>query len=113
LSHTIIDSLDKEYYVEIEKPWQYYEKHQYLLARIEEVARRIHRVGGYPMEPVIALIYDCDDTLCRDTTDSLLERHGVNLKEFWSSVNRQVEKGWDPPLAYLTRVLELIVVGTP
>ncbi|MGM0687629.1 MAG: hypothetical protein ACQET3_11715 [Promethearchaeati archaeon] len=45
------------------------------------------------MEPVIALIYDCDDTLCRDTTDLLLGTHGIDVEKFWSYVSRRVEKG--------------------
>jgi len=60
------------------------------------------------MEPVIAIIYDCDGTLARDTSYFLLESHGVDTERFWREVARQVEKGWDPPLAYLNRILSLV-----
>lgn len=63
------------------------------------------------MEPVIAIIYDCDDTLCRDTTDLLLEEYRVPVDQFWFYVGQQVRQGWDPPLAYLTRILELVREG--
>ena len=63
------------------------------------------------MEPVIAIIYDCDGTLAKDTTDFLLEEYGINVDEFWSHVGQQVKQGWDPPLAYLTRILELVRKG--
>jgi hypothetical protein len=64
------------------------------------------------MEPVIAIIYDCDGTLAEDTTDFLLEQYGIDLDQFWTQVSLQVKEGWDPPLAYLTRILELVRSGS-
>ena len=56
---------------------------------------------------VIAIICDCDGTLCPDTTNSLVSSLGLELNEFWMEVSHLVENGWDPPLAYLNRLLEL------
>ena len=56
---------------------------------------------------VISIICDCDGTLCPDTTDSLVSTLGLDLKEFWKDVSLLVEDGWDPPLAYLNKLLEL------
>lgn len=63
------------------------------------------------MDAVIAIIYDCDGTLCKDTTDFLLQECGIPVDEFWSAVGQKVRRGWDPPLAYLTRILELVRDG--
>ena len=60
---------------------------------------------------VIVIICDCDGTLCPDTTDRLVSKLGLDLKEFWKDVSMLVEDGWDPPLAYLNRLLELSKVG--
>jgi len=63
------------------------------------------------MEPVVAIIYDCDGTLCRDTTNFLLHEYAIDVDLFWRDVGKRVEQGWDPPLAYLTRILELVTEG--
>ncbi len=63
------------------------------------------------MEPVIAIIYDCDGTLARDTTFFLLDQYGIDSDSFWASVAKEVEKGWDPPLAYLEGILKLVREG--
>ncbi len=56
---------------------------------------------------VIAIICDCDGTLCPDTTNLLVNRLGLDSDKFWSrDVAELVENGWDPPLAYLTMLLE-------
>ena len=60
---------------------------------------------------VIAIICDCDGTLCPDTTDLLVSELGLGPKEFWQEVSELVENGWDPPLAYLNRLLALARSG--
>lgn len=56
---------------------------------------------------IIALIFDCDDTLCEDTTSFLLENLGIDVDKFWRSVNLMVRKGWDPPLAYMRKLIRM------
>ena len=58
-------------------------------------------------QDVIAIICDCDGTLCPDTTNLLVAELGLDPKTFWQEVNSLVEGGWDPPLAYLGRLLTL------
>jgi len=51
---------------------------------------------------------DCDDTLCDDTTDFVLESLGIApYKEFWPRVKPKIERGWDPPLAYLDEFIKI------
>ena len=50
---------------------------------------------------VIAIVLDCDDTLCDDSTTFLLNHEGLDPRAFWSQVNTMVKEGWDPPLAYM------------
>jgi phosphoglycolate phosphatase-like HAD superfamily hydrolase len=59
------------------------------------------------MEPLIAIFFDCDGTLSDDSTDFLLRKHGVNPRKFWHEVDQMVLDGWDPSLAYMTRVIDL------
>ena len=57
-------------------------------------------------QDVIAIICDCDGTLCPDTSDRLVRELGIDSELFWKGrVNPLVEDGWDPPLAYLQRLL--------
>ena len=57
-------------------------------------------------ESVIALLCDCDETLCPDTTNQLVEELGLDPEEFWQrDVAGLVEDGWDPPLAYLSMLI--------
>jgi phosphoglycolate phosphatase-like HAD superfamily hydrolase len=59
-------------------------------------------------QDVIAIICDCDGTLCPDTSDKLVRDLGIDSDDFWKNqVATMVSDGWDPPLAYLTRLLEL------
>ena len=59
-------------------------------------------------QDVIAIICDCDDTLCPDTTDKLVRDLGIDSADFWTNqVNPMVRDGWDPPLAYLNKLLEV------
>jgi len=60
----------------------------------------------------IALIFDCDGTLCPDTITFLLRQYRVSSRAFWDSVTDMVRKGWDPPLAYMRRIIDLVEDGT-
>ena len=60
---------------------------------------------------VIAIIFDCDDTLCEDTTTFLLKKYGIDSNRFWNSVNRMVRQGWDPPLAYMKKIIRMVRGG--
>lgn len=55
----------------------------------------------------IAIICDCDGTLCPDTTGLLVSRIGGKPSDFWHDVYEAVGEGWDPPIAYMTKLLEL------
>lgn len=56
---------------------------------------------------VIAVVFDFDDTLTDDSTTKLLEIHGIDPSDFWQNLMKQrTDAGWDPPLAYLTWILE-------
>src|SRR3989442_8192962 len=59
----------------------------------------------------IAIICDCDGTLAPDTTAFLLESNQIDQKQFWNDVSRLVSQGWDPPLAYMNRTMELMKAG--
>ena len=48
---------------------------------------------------VIAVICDCDGTLCPDTASRLVSELGLDPQGFWREVAGLVEGGWDPPLA--------------
>ena len=64
--------------------------------------------------PVLALIFDFDDTMVPDSTTALLEHYGVDSKEFWSQrAAKLVEAGYDPPLAYLNLILRDVAPGRP
>jgi len=54
---------------------------------------------------VIALISDCDGTICPDTATLLVQELGLEPAAFWKEVNLDVERGWDPPLAWLNYLL--------
>ena len=57
-------------------------------------------------QDVIAIICDCDGTLCPDTSDRLVRELGFDSEDFWQrQVSALVEDGWDPPLAYLNQLL--------
>jgi len=59
----------------------------------------------------IALICDCDSTLAPDTTNFLLKENKVNIDSFWKEVGILVENGWDPPLAWMTKIMNLMNSG--
>ena len=55
----------------------------------------------------VAIICDLDGTLCPDTTGLLITKIGGKPSKFWRDVDKLVKGGWDPPIAYLTKLLEL------
>jgi len=59
----------------------------------------------------IALICDCDSTLAPDTTNFLLRENKIHIESFWSEVSTLVEHGWDPPLAWMTKIMNLMHSG--
>jgi len=60
---------------------------------------------------VIAVILDCDDTICEDTTTFILKRYGVKPEEFWPNIAEEVSEGWDPTLAYVRKIIEMVQSG--
>lgn len=62
-------------------------------------------------ESVIAVIFDFDETLGPDTISFFLKEQKVNPSDFWKEINSLVNDGWDPPLAYMYRMLELSNAG--
>jgi 2-hydroxy-3-keto-5-methylthiopentenyl-1-phosphate phosphatase len=63
-----------------------------------------------PISSTIAVICDFDDTLGEDSTELLLKEilnmNDEEIKKFWNEdVGTLVKKGWDPPLAYVDRIL--------
>lgn len=63
------------------------------------------------MQNTIAIICDCDETLAPDTTSLLLQTNGIDVKEFWNDVSKQVESGWDPPISWMNKIVQLIQNG--
>jgi 2-hydroxy-3-keto-5-methylthiopentenyl-1-phosphate phosphatase len=67
---------------------------------------------NWPMnEPVIAIIFDFDETLGPDTISFFLQEQGVDVRKFWQGVNKMVKQAWDPPLAYMHKMFELAKKG--
>jgi phosphoserine phosphatase len=63
---------------------------------------------------IIAVIFDVDDTLTDDSTTQLLASRNVDTDKFWKiDVRRRVDEGWDPALAYLNLMIELMAAGKP
>ena len=63
---------------------------------------------------IVAMTFDFDDTLTDDSITALLEARGIDIDKFWTQdVASLVRDGWDPPLAYMWRVLELTGPGKP
>lgn len=60
-------------------------------------AKRVSAAG----HPVIAVVFDFDDTLTHDSTSSFLDGIGVNVKGFWEEHKRYLAAEWDPIPAYL------------
>ena len=65
-------------------------------------------------QTTIAIVSDCDDTLAPDTTGQLLELCGVDSRKFFEEEAAPlVREGWDPPLAYMSRMVALAVDNGP
>ena len=59
------------------------------------------------MQDTIAVIFDFDETLAPDSTSSFLDSIGIETKAFWrKDVQKLLDDGWDPVLAYLHKMLE-------
>jgi 2-hydroxy-3-keto-5-methylthiopentenyl-1-phosphate phosphatase len=58
-------------------------------------------------QPVIAIVFDFDETLGPDTISFFLKKNKVDPAIFWPEVNTMVSDGWDPPLAYMHKILKL------
>ncbi len=66
------------------------------------------------MEPIIALVTDCDETVAPDTTTKFLKSRGVDTAKFWGDeVKKMLAAGWDPSLAYLENILANVGEGKP
>lgn len=63
------------------------------------------------VESVIAVIFDFDETLGPDTISLFLQDQKINPNDFWEEVNEMVNDGWDPPLAYMDKMLSLSKAG--
>jgi hypothetical protein len=63
---------------------------------------------------IVALIFDFDDTLAPDSTTKLLQHYGVDTSVFWQEdVKALIERGYDPPNAWLMLLLDLVGPGKP
>ena len=56
----------------------------------------------------IAIICDCDNTLMPDQPSLLLKDNGMEPQLFWDDIDVMVKDGWDPPLAWMTKLIKLI-----
>src|SRR3990167_4117412 len=62
-------------------------------------------------ESVIAIVFDFDETLGPDTISLFLQQQKIKPVDFWDDVNKMVADGWDPPLAYMDKMLGLSAAG--
>jgi len=60
------------------------------------------------VQNTIAIICDCDNTLASDTTHFLLDQNRIPKTKFWNDVGKLVNQGWDPPLAWMTKIIALM-----
>jgi phosphoserine phosphatase len=59
-------------------------------------------------EPRIAVVFDFDGTLARDSTTQFLQSMGIEADRFWNGgVEPRVVEGWDPVPAYLYEIWRL------
>lgn len=63
-------------------------------------------------ENVISVVFDCDGTLCADTTAFLLRRYGQDVTAFWEDVGSMMKEGWDPTLAFTSKICDLVRRGS-
>ncbi len=58
--------------------------------------------------PVVAFVFDFDDTLAPDSTSAFLDGLGVDARKFWKeTVGPLDQDGWDPIPAYLYSLIQL------
>ena len=61
--------------------------------------------------PVIAVVFDFDDTLVPDSTSLLFHSYGIDPRQIWTvEVKALTDQGYDPPLAYLRLILDRVGV---
>ena len=63
------------------------------------------------MTKIIAIICDCDNTLLPDAPSLLLKDNGINPQEFWDKISEMVKDKWDPPIAWMTELVNLMNEG--
>jgi len=56
----------------------------------------------------VAIICDCDNTLMPDLPSLLLKENGIEPQAFWDKIDVLVKDGWDPPIAWMTKLIKLI-----
>ena len=56
----------------------------------------------------IAIICDCDNTLMPDLPSLLLKDNEIEPQDFWDDIDLLVRDGWDPPIAWMTKLIKLI-----
>lgn len=60
------------------------------------------------MKNVIAIIFDFDDTLARDSITDLVTAYGLDGEAFWRVGNQALlDQGWDPVPAYMRQLIQL------
>jgi len=63
------------------------------------------------MQNIVGIVCDCDGTLCPDTTESLLRSNNIEIDQFWKKIDDMIGEGWDPPLAWMGKILNMIKDG--
>ena len=63
------------------------------------------------MIKIITIITDCDNTLMPDAPSLLLKDNGINPQEFWDKISDMVNDKWDPPIAWMTEIVNLMNDG--
>ena len=58
-------------------------------------------------EPVIAIVFDFDETLGPDSISFFLAQQKIKPADFWQDVNKMVGDSWDPPLAYMHKMFQM------
>jgi phosphoserine phosphatase len=63
---------------------------------------------------ILAVVFDFDETLLPDSTTMFLASRGVDTEKFWGNdAKALVEDGFDPTLAYLQLMLDLVGKDKP
>jgi hypothetical protein len=60
---------------------------------------------------IVAIICDCDNTLMPDLPSLLLKENGIEPQTFWDDIDVMVKDEWDPPIAWMTKLIKLIQEG--